>query len=201
MSSTIWGIVGSIYTAGGLVGALLAGPLSSKFGRLRSMQINTVFFAVGPAFEALAPKIGVLALGRFVSGLGAGSAMVIAPIYIAEIAPPAERGLFGSFTQVMVNVGIFVTQLLGLFLSKGQLWRVILAAGGVFGILQFVGLLFSVETPKYTAIQGHSTRAKRDLRRIRGDKFDLQEEIDSWGAVGDDADGKALESMIPTGAN
>lgn len=175
------GLVGSIYTLGGFVGALLSGPVGYKQGRLRTMQFTTSFFVAGPVLEAAAVNITLLAVGRFISGLGAGAAMVVAPIYIAEISPPADRGLFGAFTQIMVNVGILVAQLLGFFLSHGQYWRLILAAGGAIGTSQILLLAFGgCESPKWSATQGLSGKAKHDLRRIRGDKFDVDEEIKSW---------------------
>ncbi|KAF2470176.1 uncharacterized protein BDR25DRAFT_334648 [Lindgomyces ingoldianus] len=181
MDSTQWGAVGSMYTLGGLIGALSAGPLSGRYGRLNTMRITTFFFALGPVFEALSPNIGVMAFGRLVSGIGAGAAVVVVPIYISEIAPPAEKGFFGAFTQIMCNFGILVAQILGYFLSRGQYWRIILAAGGVIGVGQFLGLLLSVESPKYLADQGNSVKAKRILRKIRGEKFDIDEEVSGWG--------------------
>ncbi|KAF2251049.1 hypothetical protein BU26DRAFT_530058 [Trematosphaeria pertusa] len=194
MNPTEWGVVGSMYTLGGLIGALAAGPLAGKYGRRRAMQLTTTFFIIGPVFEALSPNIAVMALGRLLSGIGAGASVVVVPIYISEIAPPAEKGFFGSFTQVMCNVGILVAQLLGYFLSHDQYWRIILAAGGVIGILQSVGLILSVESPKYLAEEGNTTKAKKILRRLRGDKFDLNEEFSSWGVeVSDDING-----MLPS---
>ncbi|KAF2865156.1 general substrate transporter [Massariosphaeria phaeospora] len=182
MDPTQWGVVGSMYTLGGLIGALSAGPLAGRYGRRRTMQITTFFFSIGPVLEALAPNIGVLAFGRMVSGVGAGASVVVVPIYISEIAPPSQKGFFGAFTQVMCNVGILVTQLLGYFLSHGSYWRVILATGGVIGVLQSVGLIFSVESPKYIADQGNPTQAKRVLRKIRGHDVDIDDEISDWGA-------------------
>ncbi|KAF2262852.1 vacuolar protein sorting-associated protein 73 [Lojkania enalia] len=186
MNPTQWGAVGSLYTLGGLLGALSAGPLADRYGRRRAMQITTVFFAVGPVFEALSPNMGVMAFGRLISGIGAGSSVVVVPIYISEISPPAEKGFFGSLTQVMCNLGILVAQLLGFFLSKGQYWRVILAAGGIIGVAQSLGLLFSVESPKYLADHGSLLEGRRILRRIRGEKFDLDEEVSGWGIVDSD---------------
>ena len=103
------------------------------------MRLMTLFFVIGPAFEALAASIGVMCVGRLISGIGAGAAVVVVPIYISEIAPPKEKGLFGALTQIMINVGILLAQLLGYFLSKGNLWRIILAVSGFIGILQFLG--------------------------------------------------------------
>lgn len=184
MTPTEWGVVGSMYTLGGLLGALSAGPLAGKYGRRRTMQLTSVFFIIGPVFEALSPNIGVMAAGRLLSGVGAGASVVVVPIYISEIAPPAQKGFFGAFTQIMCNVGILLTQLLGYFLSHDQYWRIILAAGGVIGVLQLLGLFFSVESPKYLAEQGHTSQAKQVLRHIRGEDKDIVDEFNAWGVDG-----------------
>lgn len=184
MTPTEWGVVGSMYTLGGLLGALSAGPLAGRYGRLRAMQITTAFFTVGPVFEALSPNIGVMALGRLLSGVGAGASVVIVPLYISEIAPPANKGFFGAFTQIMCNVGILITQLLGYFLSHDSYWRVILAIGGAIGVLQAAGLLISAESPKYLAEQGNFSLAKKTLRRIRGQDADIDAEVNDWGVDG-----------------
>lgn len=187
MTPTQWGVVGSMYTLGGLIGALSAAPLAGKYGRLRAMQMTTLFFAVGPVFEALSPSIAVMAFGRLVSGMGAGAAVVIVPLYISEIAPPANKGFFGAFTQIMCNVGILVTQLLGYFLSHDSYWRVILAVGGIIGLAQGLGLLVSVESPKYLAEKGNIAQAKRVLRQIRGADADIESEMSEWGVGGANA--------------
>ncbi|KAF2014784.1 hypothetical protein BU24DRAFT_347930 [Aaosphaeria arxii CBS 175.79] len=181
MDPTQWGVVGSMYTLGGLIGALSAGPLAGNHGRYRTMQLTTIFFALGPVLEALSPNIGVLAFGRLLSGVGAGAAVVVVPIYISEIAPPAEKGFFGAFTQIMCNVGILLTQLLGYFLSHGQYWRLILAIGGCIGVGQSFGLLLTVESPRFLAEQGETSKARRILRKLRGEKADIDTEISSWG--------------------
>lgn len=177
-------MVGSMYTLGGLIGALSAGPVASRYGRLRTMQLTTIFFAIGPVFEALSPSIAVMAFGRLLSGVGAGAAVVIVPLYISEISPPAQKGFFGAFTQIMCNVGILFTQVLGYFLSHDSHWRIILAVGGLVGIAQALGLLLSVESPKYLANQGNITLARRTLRKIRGEEADIDGEIADWGVAG-----------------
>lgn len=196
MSPTEWGVVGSMYTLGGLIGALSAGPLAGRFGRLRSMQITTIFFTIGPVFEALSPGIAVLAFGRLLSGVGAGASVVIVPLYISEIAPPADKGFFGAFTQIMCNVGILITQLLGYFLSHDSYWRLILAVGGLIGAGQALGLFLSVESPKYLAEQGNISLAKKTLRNIRGEHADIDDEMSNWGVAGtEDVDGKEFQGI------
>lgn len=177
------------------MGALSAATLAGKFGRLRAMQITTIFFAIGPVFEALSPSIAVMAFGRVLSGVGAGASVVIVPLYISEISPPAEKGFFGAFTQIMCNVGILITQLLGYFLSHDSYWRVILAIAGLIGLVQAAGLLLSVESPKYLAEQGNISLAKKTLRKIRGEDADIDDEMTNWGTSGGDINGKPCTTL------
>jgi MFS family permease len=196
MNATELGVVSSIFTLGGFIGAMAAGPAGNKYGRLRTMMATIFFFVLGPIFEALAPNIGVLALGRLISGFGAGASVVVVPIYISEISPPEEKGFFGSLTQVMVNMGIFTTQLFGYLLSYGQMWRLVLALGGAIGALGGIGLLFSAESPKWTAEQGKTSQAKKTLHRIRGEKFDVDGEFARWGYHNDDDVADEEETLL-----
>jgi len=197
MSPTQIGAVQSVFTLGGLLGALAAGPLSSRYGRLRTMLFSSIFFIIGPVFEAAGPDIATLAIGRLISGVGAGSSLVCVPIYVSEISPPEEKGFFGAFTQIMVNVGILLTQLLGYFLSYGQLWRVVLGVGGAIGLAQVFGLLAGVESPKWLADRGHARDATRILQKIRGNKFDAAGEVASWGIQGAETDIEEEETLLP----
>lgn len=182
MTPSQLGLVSSVFTIGGLIGALTAGPITAKYGRVRAMQLTAVVFTIGPIFEALAPSIAILSIGRIISGLGAGASVVIVPIYVSEIAPPAERGFFGSFTQVMVNGGIFLTQLLGYFFSYNSMWRLVLGIGGGIGLVLGASLFTISESPKWLATQsGKGRQAREVLQRIRGPKFDVEDEITSWG--------------------
>ncbi|KAK0337535.1 Bifunctional purine biosynthesis protein PurH [Friedmanniomyces endolithicus] len=177
-----FGLVSSFFTLGGLVGALCGGPITTNYGRLKAMLVAAIFAAIGPLFEALATNITLFTIGRFIAGLGAGASTVIVPIYISEMAPPGQKGFFGSFTQVSINVGILITQFLGLFLSRGQLWRIILAVGGAIAVAQFVALMLAgQESPKWLAENGQAVRAKRVLRRMRGHEANIDEEVAGWG--------------------
>lgn len=180
MNTDQFAVVSSIYTLGGLLGALSAGSFCNKHGRLRAMRLTTLFFVLGPLFESLAVNIALLCLGRFLSGIGAGAAVVVVPIYISEIAPPKEKGLFGALTQVMINLGILIAQLLGYFLSRGNMWRIILAIAGGIGVVQLLGLSFVPESPKWLAEHHSPERARAILRRIRGHKVNIDEEVKAW---------------------
>ncbi|KAF1983156.1 vacuolar protein sorting-associated protein 73 [Aulographum hederae CBS 113979] len=196
MNPTEIGAVSSVFTLGGLAGALAAGPLSSRYGRLKAMFAIALPAIVGPAFEALSPNIAVMSIGRFLSGIGAGASTVVVPLYISEVSPPKEKGLFGAFTQIMINMGIFIAQLLGFFLSHGQYWRIILAAGGMFGLAQTFGLLFTPESPKWSADQGRLSLARKILRKLRGHKFDIEDEVKSWGVESSEPVDEEEETLL-----
>ncbi|KAF2172997.1 hypothetical protein M409DRAFT_16947 [Zasmidium cellare ATCC 36951] len=185
MNPTEFGVVSSFFTLGGLIGALSAGPVTAKQGRLLTMIYSSAFAVVGPALEAPSINVPMLAIGRLVSGVGAGAATVVVPIYISEISPPSKRGFFGAFTQILTNCGILITQALGLFLSRGQLWRIILAVGGLIGLIQALGLVLGgQESPKWLAEKGKTTSARKILQRIRGENANVEDELSGW-ATGD----------------
>ena len=195
MDSLRYGLVTSIFTLGGLVGALGAGVLSTRYGRLYTMRLASGFFTAGPLLEAFATNVPTFAIGRLLSGLGAGAAIVVVPMYISEIAPPTEKGMFGALTQVSINLGILMTQFLGLFLSKAQLWRVILGVAGGIAVVQFLALFTVVESPQWMSAQGERLRARQTLKRIRNDGYDLDGEVARWsgGMTGMDT-GRILAS-------
>ncbi|PKX88787.1 putative MFS glucose transporter [Aspergillus novofumigatus IBT 16806] len=180
MHPSQFGLVSSIYTLGGLLGALLAGPVSTKHGRLFALRATTIFFILGPVAETFAPSIPILSVGRLLSGVGAGAAIVVGPIYISEIAPPNAKGFFGAFTQIMTNVGILFTQTLGYFFSKGAQWRAILAVAGLLGVSELLGLFFVPESPTWLAEHQQANLARHVLQRIRGKGADIEEEIEGW---------------------
>lgn len=179
MDDAQFAVVSSIFTLGGLLGALCAGPLSTARGRALTMRLSAIFYALGSTMSALAPSIFFLSAGRFLSGIGAGASVVVVPIYISEVAPPSERGLFGFLTQIMTNLGILFTQILGYYLSSAMLWRLILAVGGAIALVLLISLVFVPESPAWTAANRDPHQAMRVLQRIRGRHIDISEEVQS----------------------
>lgn len=180
MNTRQFSVVVSLYTLGGLLGALLAGPSCNRYGRLNTIRLTTLFHTVGPIFESLSPNIGLMAFGRLLSGVGSGASLVVVPIYISEVSPPKEKGLFGAMTQIMVNIGILLAQVLGYFLSRDSLWRIILAVAGGIALLQLLGLFMVPESPKWLAEHNKPQKAREILRKMRGRKADLDEEVKAW---------------------
>ncbi|KAI1178562.1 general substrate transporter [Nemania sp. FL0916] len=192
MNDAQFAVVSSMFTLGGLIGALAGGPISSTRGRLFAMRLTGLFFAFGSALLTLGTSITVMAIGRIFAGVGAGAATVIVPIYISEVAPPRERGTFGAMTQVSINVGILGTQTLGYFLSTESTWRWIFSVGIIIAVLQFFGLLVIPESPAWLATHKNVSQAKRTLQRIRGKHYDIEEETAFWGSGATSPEEEAL---------
>lgn len=99
----------SIALIGSAVGAWFAGQLADAFGRRRVMLIAAVLFAASAVGTAFPPNVEVLMMWRLIGGAGIGVASVVAPMYIAEIAPAQLRGRLGSLQQLAIVLGIFTT--------------------------------------------------------------------------------------------
>jgi sugar porter (SP) family MFS transporter len=194
MTEAQFAAINSLFVVGGLFGALVSGPLSSQRGRLLAMRLTSLFFLLGSILETLAGAVWLMSTGRFLSGIGAGASTVIVPLYISEVAPPTERGLFGAMTQISINVGIVIVQTLGYFLSHGSWWRVILGSGGVIAIVQGLGLFFVPESPAWLAAHKDVKQAVQTLQRIRGHGVSIEEEISGWDVDNTSAEEEGLLS-------
>ncbi|KAL7622696.1 Bifunctional purine biosynthesis protein PurH [Parahypoxylon ruwenzoriense] len=183
MDDAQFAVVSSMFTLGGLIGALGSGPIASAKGRLLVMRLTSIFYIIGSIIETLSASIAMMVIGRVLSGVGAGAATVIVPIYISEVAPPRGRGTFGAMTQVSINVGILVTQTMGYFLSYGSAWRWVLGAGIIIGASQGLGLLLIPESPAWLAANKSVALAKRTLQRIRGYRNNIEEETAAWDST------------------
>ncbi|KAL2158299.1 hypothetical protein VTH06DRAFT_4620 [Thermothelomyces fergusii] len=183
MTPASFAAISAVFTVGGLVGALAAGPFTSRRGRRLSMQATAICYLAGSTIETFAGSVAVMIIARFLTGLGAGASTVIVPLYISEVAPPSKRGFFGAFTQISINVGILFTQTLGYFLSHDGAWRWIFGSGVILAVAHTVGLLIIPESPSWTAnVKGDIVRARRALQRIRGKNSNVDEEVEAWAA-------------------
>jgi MFS family permease len=91
---------------GSLLGNLISGPLSDKTGRKPALFLSALLFAASSLVCAFAGNIGVFITGRIIGGLGVGNAILVAPVYIAEILPPSKRGWLVSFNQLLIVIGL-----------------------------------------------------------------------------------------------
>src|SRR6202166_5065777 len=108
LSSKSLGITVSIAIWGTVVGAMLAGYFGERFGRSDSLRVMALFYLVSALGCALAWDWSSLVVFRFIGGLGIGGSSVLAPMYIAEIAPAKWRGRLVGVFQFNVVFGVLV---------------------------------------------------------------------------------------------
>jgi len=161
------------------------------------LKIAAVLFALSAVASAVAPNFQLLVIARMVGGLGVGAALIIAPMYIAEIAPAKVRGRMVSFNQLNIVIGIsaaFFTNYLILTLGQSDAswaevlrlgewsWRWMLGIETLPAILYFFALFFVPESPRWLAMQGREDEARQVLEKVSGAKqaaVDLQAVHDS----------------------
>ncbi|KAM3272839.1 hypothetical protein ACQJBY_042734 [Aegilops geniculata] len=151
-----------------LVGALLAGWTSDRLGRRLTIVLTNGFFLVGPLIMTLAGGYTALMTGRFISGIGVGYALVIAPIYAAEIAPASSRGLLSSLPEIFINTGVmlsYVSNFAFSALPAHLAWRLMFAVGVVPTVFLAAGVLTMPESPRWLAMKGRLDEAKAVLDR------------------------------------
>ena len=111
LTSFALGAVVSIALIGSAIGAWFAGYLAERFGRRKVMLVAAALFMLSAFGQAFPLGIYDLCLWRLIGGAGIGVASVMAPMYIAEIAPAQLRGRMGSLQQFAIVIGIFATGL------------------------------------------------------------------------------------------
>ncbi len=162
---------------------MLSGPLSDRIGRRPVLRIAALLFAVSAILSAVAPSFTWLVLARMLGGLGVGAALIIAPMYIAEMAPPDARGRLVSFNQLNIVIGISVAFFSNyLILTLGESgaawtetlklgewnWRWMLGVETLPAVLYLVALLFVPESPRWLAMRGRDDEAREVLERVGG---------------------------------
>src|SRR4051795_2998197 len=137
---------------GAAAGALMAGPLTDRFGRRSLLIVDALIYAIGAILSAVTPNVAVLMVARTLIGLAIGADSAIATAYIAEYAPSKRRGALGMLQQWMITVGILFAYLIALGIFKlwpGSAqsvgWRLIFGLGAVPAI---IGLILRFEMPE-----------------------------------------------------
>jgi SP family sugar:H+ symporter-like MFS transporter len=161
-------------------GAFFAGPLADRFGRIRVMVIAAILFGIGGLGSSLAWDPGSLIFFRLVGGLAVGAASVIAPAYIAEVAPPQIRGRLGSLQQLAIVFGIFAALVVDYGLAQaagganerlalgGDAWRWMFASAAVPAFVYGALSLRIPESPRFLVKAGRDDQALKVLQRFNG---------------------------------
>ena len=162
----------SVTIAFAIVGALAGGRCNEFFGRKKTIVASGAIFVAGSVALGLAGNFPVLLVGRSVVGVAIGIASMTAPMYIAEISPPAARGRLVTINNCMITGGQFVASLVcWAFSDAAQFphgWRWMLGLGAVPAFVMLVGFAFMPESPRWFMNHGRREEATAALAQLRG---------------------------------
>ena len=188
-SAGVLGFTVSSALLGAAAGALGCGRVAERYGRLPAMRAAAVLFLIGAVGSGLAGSLVILVVFRVIGGVAVGIASVIAPTYIAEIAPARIRGRLGSLQQLAIVTGIFLALLVDYALATAAggaasnlalglpAWRWMFLAMVVPALL-YGGLAFTIpESPRYLVAKRHLDEARSVLRRVLGN-IDLDAKVE-----------------------
>lgn len=201
-----WAVASLTLTA--TLAMMVAGPLSDRLGRKPVLKIAAVLFAVSAVASAIAPNFITLVIARMLGGFGVGAALIIAPMYIAEIAPAEIRGRMVSFNQLNIVIGISVAFFSNyLILSLGQSdmawaetlrlgewnWRWMLGIEALPAVLYFFALMFVPESPRWLAMHGREEDALQVFLKVSS----AEKAEDNLSAVHESIKADASETRLP----
>ena len=152
LSSIMVGQMVAMGLYGTIAGALIGGIPADIFGRKKTLFVVGILYLICSVGSALAPDVYMLMLFRFIGGVGVGASSVVAPMYIAEIAPDDKRGTLTASFQFNLVLGILIAYLSNWLIGTGggeSSWRLMLGIMAVPSILFVVLVMFVPESPRW----------------------------------------------------
>lgn len=173
---------------GCLIGALISGRLSDRFGRKPLLIVAAIVFGVSSIGTGMASAFMAFVVWRLMGGLAIGLASNLSPMYIAEVAPAQLRGKLVSLNQLTIVVGILLAQVVNWIIARpvppnasvqeilqswnGQTgWRWMFGVTAIPSLLFLVAMLLAPESPRWLAKNGLTHKARRVLDRIGGQDY------------------------------
>jgi sugar porter (SP) family MFS transporter len=184
------GWANSCALVGCLVGSLMTGALSDRFGRKKLLLAAAVIFAGSSVLTGWAGSFSAFVTWRIAGGVAIGMASNLSPMYIAEVAPAHLRGRLVAVNQLTIVIGILAAQIVNWIIAVrlpfpgvadveaartawnvAYGWRWMFTAVTVPSILFFAGALFVPESPRWLQASGAREKARRVLARIGGEAY------------------------------
>lgn len=178
LSSALIELVVSGVLFGAVLGAIVAGVLSDRFGRKKLLLVTALVFTLATLGSAMTNDAGWLIVARVCIGIALGISSMTVPMYIAEISPPHMRGRLVSVNQLFVTVGILVSYIVDLSFAASGDWRWMIGLGAIPAAVFGLGMLFLPESPRWLMKMGRMERAKKILCSITSETEAMKEIAD-----------------------
>ncbi|BBN68379.1 polyol/monosaccharide transporter 5, partial [Prunus dulcis] len=160
-----------------LFGSLASGKTSDYIGRRYTIVLAACTFLIGALLMGLATSYLFLLAGRAVAGIGVGYALMIAPVYTAELSPAMSRGFLTSLPEVFITFGLLVGYIVNYALSglpPNMNWRLMLGLAAVPAVGIGLGVIAMPESPRWLVMKGKLSEAKQVLIRTSASEEEAQ---------------------------
>jgi len=189
-SGALSGWANSCALLGCLLGSVVTGGLSDRFGRKKLLVVSALLFAVSSVLTGWASTFTGFVLWRILGGVAIGMASNLSPMYIAEVAPANLRGRLVAVNQLTIVIGILAAQIANWLIAvklphavpdpatleavrqswnNEYGWRWMFTAVTLPSLLFFVGALLIPESPRWLVKNGMAGPARRILAKIGGE--------------------------------
>jgi SP family sugar porter-like MFS transporter len=185
---SLQGLAMSSALLGCILGTVISGLLSARFGRKKLLILAALLFLLSSLGTGGADHFSAFILYRILGGMGIGLASNLSPVYIAEVAPAGQRGRFVALNQLTIVIGILLAQIFNWIIAEpvpdeatgafilnswnGQKgWRFMFWAEAIPAGLFFLFMWLVPESPRWLMKNGHADRAHSILGRIGGEAY------------------------------
>ncbi|ORX78809.1 general substrate transporter [Anaeromyces robustus] len=161
------------FTVGSLIGTIIVYFIIDRIGRSKSLCVSSVIYFLGVIVQITFGTVVTLCLGRFVSGIGAGIATTISPLYIAEISPKEIRGTLGVLNSLGLQLGklfacLYETLCLKLITNNPTAqWRTAISGLAIPTVIFLLIVWFLPETPRFLLMKNRDDEALDILSKLR----------------------------------
>ncbi|KAE8402941.1 general substrate transporter [Aspergillus pseudonomiae] len=168
-------LITSLCSGGAFFGAIVAGLTADKLGRKAAIYFGCALFTIGAILQGAAYTIVQMAVGRAVVGFGVGSAAMVVPLYIAEVAPAKARGRLIGLNNMSITGGQVISYAIGAaFANVDHGWRYMVGLGALPALILAALMPFCPESPRHLVYNHRQEEAQAVLRRIYGHPSDVQ---------------------------
>lgn len=160
---------GYSFLGGGLLGSILQGAISNKYGRRVATGTAALTMVLSGALQAGSVHIAMFIVARFLCGISAGMVITNCPVYMTEIASPHIRGMLVSNHAISIIYAYILSSILALafnFVTKSYQWRLQFIVLTFFGLLLFLSIFILPESPRWLFKQGRHDEAWEILQRL-----------------------------------
>ncbi|OQU94412.1 hypothetical protein CLAIMM_00770 [Cladophialophora immunda] len=178
--ASLTGAMNSLYYAGGIFGAICHGLIADRYGRKWDIFVGSTFVLVSQALITGSVNPAMFIVFRFFAGWGGFQLVAAVPMWIAEIVPPAHRGMLSDIAPIMINVGYTLTGYVGVgfyFFDSKDAWRGPMALTMIPPLILCCGIYWIPESPRYLLLKDRYEEAWAIIARLHSDPRDPHNEF------------------------